>query len=47
MVDFIDSLVTAYETGSLTRRQLLQALTLMAAPVDGAYGLSAAVVEPG
>ena len=35
MTDFIDSLVTAYETGSLTRRQLLQTLTLMAAPVDG------------
>ena len=36
MIDVIDSLVTAYETGSLTRRQLLQTLTLMAAPVDGA-----------
>ena len=35
MTDFIDSLVTAYETGSLTRRELLQTLTLMAAPVDG------------
>ena len=36
MINFIDSLVTAYETGSLTRRQLLQTLTLMAAPVDAA-----------
>src|SRR5438093_2272588 len=45
MVDFIDSLVTAYETGSLTRRQLLQALTLMAAPVDGAQSPNAGATK--
>jgi len=33
MVDNIDALVTAYDHGTLTRRQLLQALAVMAAPV--------------
>jgi catechol 2,3-dioxygenase-like lactoylglutathione lyase family enzyme len=33
MVDNIDAIVTSYENGSLTRRQLLQALAVMAAPV--------------
>ena len=32
MTDQLDSLVTAYDSGSLTRRQLLQALALLAAP---------------
>lgn len=34
MVDF-DSLITAYDAGTLTRRQLLQALTLTAVPFTG------------
>ena len=45
MTDFIDSLVTAYETGSLTRRQLLQTLTLMAAPVDGAQSANSGATK--
>jgi catechol 2,3-dioxygenase-like lactoylglutathione lyase family enzyme len=35
MVDF-DSLIAAYDAGTLTRRQLLHALTVMAAPFAGA-----------
>jgi catechol 2,3-dioxygenase-like lactoylglutathione lyase family enzyme len=33
MVDNIDALVTSYDNGTLTRRQLLQALAMIAAPV--------------
>jgi catechol 2,3-dioxygenase-like lactoylglutathione lyase family enzyme len=32
MTDNLDALVTAYENGALTRRQLLQALAMIAAP---------------
>jgi hypothetical protein len=32
MIDTIDALVTSYDTGLLTRRQLLQALAVIAAP---------------
>jgi catechol 2,3-dioxygenase-like lactoylglutathione lyase family enzyme len=35
MVDTIDALVTSYEKGTLTRRHLLQALALIAAPAAG------------
>jgi catechol 2,3-dioxygenase-like lactoylglutathione lyase family enzyme len=45
MTDFIDSLVTAYETGSLTRRELLQTLTLMVAPVDGAQAANSGATK--
>jgi catechol 2,3-dioxygenase-like lactoylglutathione lyase family enzyme len=34
MVDNIDALVTSYDNGTLTRRQLLLALAVMAAPVE-------------
>ncbi|PYR28555.1 MAG: hypothetical protein DMF98_02565 [Acidobacteria bacterium] len=33
MVDTLDTLVTSYDRGTLTRRQLLQALAVVAAPV--------------
>ena len=35
MIDNIDALVTSYEHGTLTRRHLLQALAMIAAPVAG------------
>jgi catechol 2,3-dioxygenase-like lactoylglutathione lyase family enzyme len=36
MIDSIASLLTAYENGAFTRRQLLQALAIMAAPTAAA-----------
>ncbi len=36
MIDNIDALVTSYEHGTLTRRHLLQALAMIAAPAAGA-----------
>lgn len=38
MTQVIDALLTNYEQGMLTRRQLLQALTLVAAPVERQAG---------
>ena len=34
MIENIDALVTSYERGTLSRRQLLQALAVLATPVD-------------
>ena len=45
MVDSFESLIDAYDAGTLTRRQLLQALTLMAAPVAGAQAPNASVTK--
>jgi catechol 2,3-dioxygenase-like lactoylglutathione lyase family enzyme len=47
MSDQVDALVTAYDNGTLTRRQLLQALALVAAPAAAAgQSAGAGAIKP-
>lgn len=45
MCDPIDALVTAYDRGTLTRRQLLQVLAVLAAPATAAAGAQPAGIS--
>lgn len=47
MMKDIDALVSSYECGTLTRRQLLYALAIMAAPVAGKAQLTAGGLTKG
>ena len=47
MIESLDALVTSYERGTLSRRQLLQALTVLTTPASGAaQNAPAGVMKP-